>query len=141
VQVRLEPALIRAASSGISSSSSSAPEWATARSEAWRSHLLELDLLDGEPLTEVFEDAGGGGEVQQQRSRRRRLGSGLGPEKSASELASLPGSQGEIRVWFPVRDGGVAILRKHDAAASREARLEALEFGDITALSNTKVKK
>jgi hypothetical protein len=96
--------------------------------------LLEKGEDTAEKMLEVAAGGGSGHPI-----KRRRLGAGQGPEKSASELAAaLPGStEGEIRLWFPVRDGAVAHV--HDEAAALEASLEALEFGDVTVMSNMKV--
>lgn len=143
VHIRLEPAPTPAVSNAgtpSSSISSGHDGWVAARSEAWRWHLLKLHLLEegsGGGIGKILEIPGGGAEDHGQ---RRRLTSGRGPEKSASEQAALPGSQGGIHLWFPVQNGD-AVARVHDEAAALEARLEALEFGDISARSNIEVIK
>lgn len=142
VHIRLEPAPTPSALSNTLSSSSGHDGWVAARSEAWRSHLLELALLEktsnGEGMEKKMLEIPGGG--AEEHSQRRRLTSGRGPEKSASELAALPGSERGIHLWFPVQNGD-AVARVHDEAAALEARLEALEFGDTSSMSNIEVLK
>ena len=142
VHIHLEPAPMPAAASSSSEASSSAHSgWLAARSEAWRTHLEEIDLLEeSEGMAEKMLKIATGGGSEELVKRRRRLGGGRGPEKSASELATAsPGStqQGDVRLWFPVRDGAVAHV--HDEAAALEASLEALDFGDIAVVSSMKV--